>query len=94
MPDAAAPNPIFSFLPIIFVFLIFYGLVIRPQQKRQKMHDEAIRRLEKGNQVVTSGGVHGMVVGLKDDSIILKIADNVKIEVSRSAIQVIKKKAE
>ncbi|MBI2870366.1 MAG: preprotein translocase subunit YajC [Candidatus Omnitrophica bacterium] len=95
MPDGAqAPHPIFSFLPVILVFFIFYLLVIRPQQKRQKTHEEEVKHLTKGDQVVTSGGIHGLIAGVKDDTFLLKIADNVKVEVSKNAISVIKKKSQ
>jgi len=77
-----------AFLPLILIFLVMYLLLIRPQQKRQKEHQRMLESLEKGDRVVTSGGIHGQIVGFKEREgiVVLKVADNVKIEVSRSAI--------
>jgi preprotein translocase subunit YajC len=91
MPAEGAANPLFAVLPMLFVFMIFYFLVIRPQQTQQKKHAAAVKQLKKGDQVVTNGGVHGLIAGIKDDVFILKIADNVKIDVSKTAISTIKK---
>jgi len=84
---------IFSlFLPFIIIFFIFYFLVIRPQTKERKKHEEMINSLGKNDEVVTVGGIHGIVSNVKDKTIILKIDDNVKIEVDKSAISYVKKK--
>ncbi len=72
--------------PIILIFVIFYFLLIRPQQKRQKEHQRMLESLKKGDRVVTSGGIYGTVVGVKDNIIVLKIADNVKVEFAKSAV--------
>ena len=73
---------------MILIFLVMYLLIIRPQQKRQKEHQRMLESLEKGDRVVTSGGIHGEIVGFKEreGTVVLKVADNVKIEISRSAI--------
>ena len=76
-----------GFLPIILMFLVLYLLMIRPQMKKQKAQQRLIDELEKGDDIVTSGGIHGTITNIKDDIIVLKIADNVKIEVSRAAVQ-------
>ncbi len=83
---------ILTFLPLIVIFLIFYFLIIRPQHRKQKEHQELIRNLRKGDKVVTTGGIHGSIVGIneKDDILVLRIADNVKVEVSRSAVSKLK----
>ena len=75
--------------PMILIFVIMYFLIIRPQAKRQKEHQKMLSALEKGDQVVTAGGIYGTVVGIKekDSIVIVKIADNVKIEVARSSIE-------
>ncbi len=77
-----------AFLPMVLVFVIFYFLILRPQSKRQKEHEKMLNTLVKGDQVVTSGGIHGTVqrVNEKELTLILKIADDVKIEVDRAAV--------
>ena len=71
---------------LILLFAVFYFLLIRPQQQRQKKQKEMIASIEKGDKVVTAGGIHGLVTGIKDNSLIIKIADNVKVEVNRSSV--------
>jgi preprotein translocase subunit YajC len=65
---------------------IFYFLLIRPQKKKQKEHREMMGNLKKDDKVLTAGGIYGLVVGIHEDTIILKLADNVKVEFSRGAI--------
>ncbi len=79
---------ILGFLPWILIILVFYFLLIRPQAKRQKQHQEMLKSIRKGDKVVTSGGIHGTVVGLKDNDriLVVKIADSVKIDVERGSI--------
>ena len=88
MPTAQTQtNPILSFLPLILMFVVFYFLLIRPQQKRQREHAEMVKNLKKGDRVVTSGGIIGTVQTLQDDYLVLKVGDqDTKIEVLRSAI--------
>ncbi|MBU1062441.1 MAG: preprotein translocase subunit YajC [Candidatus Omnitrophica bacterium] len=90
-PQAVQPNAIVSLMPIIFIFAIFYFLLIRPQQKKQKDHEKMVSELKKNDDVVTSGGMHGTVVNVKDSTLILRIDENVKVEVNRSAISYVKK---
>ena len=85
------PPPFLSFLPFVLMFFVFYFILIRPQQKQQKQHEEMVRNLGKNDEVVTTGGIHGTVVGLKERSILLRIAENVKIEVDRSAVTKVEK---
>ena len=70
---------------------IFYFLIIRPQQRRQKEHRQLLDSLAKGDRVVTSGGIHGTVVGLKDDIVVLRIDENCKIELTRSNVAAVLK---
>lgn len=79
-------NPFLTFLPIILIFVIFYFLLIRPQQKRQKEHQTMLDRISKGDRVVTSGGMYGTVVGVKDNVVVLRIADDVKVEFAKSSV--------
>lgn len=76
-----------SFLPIILLFVIFYFLLIRPQQAQQKKRKEMLSSLQKGDRVVSIGGIHGMIKEIKDETIVLRIADNVNIRMSRTGIE-------
>lgn len=81
--------------PFLLMFLILYFLLIRPQQKRQRQQQEMLETLKNGDRVTTSGGLIGTIAGLKADIVVLRVADNVKIEVQRSAISsVLSKKSE
>ena len=68
------------------IFLIFYFMIIRPQQKRSKEKQKLLSNLEKGDKVVTNGGIYGVIAGLEEKTALLQISDNVKIKVDRSAI--------
>ena len=82
-------------LPFILIFVIMYFLMIRPQQKRQKEHQEMIKNVRRGDQVVMSGGLIGKVSKVTDDNELeLEIADNVKVRVSRTAIADVRSKGE
>lgn len=84
-----------SFLPLILIFVVFYFLLIRPQQKRMKQHKEMLSALRRGDRVVTSGGIIGIVSKLVSDTeVLLEIADNVKVRVVRSTISDIVAKTE
>lgn len=83
----AQPNPILSFLPLILMFVVFYFLLIRPQQKRQKELSQMISDLKKGDRVITSGGLIGTIVGIQDDYVVMKAGEGeAKLEVLKSAI--------
>lgn len=86
-----ASNPILSMLPLVLMFVILYFLMIRPQQKKAKELKKMISEMKKGDKVVTSGGMHGIIAGMKDDTILIKVADNVKIEFSKSAVVAVTK---
>ncbi len=88
-----AGNPIMSFLPIILMFGVFYFLLIRPQSKRQKESEKMRTALKKGDHVITSGGIHGTIEGIKDNDILLiKTATDTKLHVGRSAVTTVKSK--
>jgi preprotein translocase subunit YajC len=80
------PGGIASFLPLILIFVIFYFLLIRPQQKKVKEHQAYIGALKKGDKVVTNGGIYGEITGLTDTVVTLEIADNVRIKIARAHI--------
>ena len=94
MADPAAPSPILQFLPLIFLFVIFYFMLIRPQQQKQKQHADMIAKLEKNDEVITVGGVHATVISVGDKTATLRIADNVKIEIEKASITQVTKKRE
>ena len=94
MQPPQAASPIFNLLPLIFIFFIFYFLIIRPQKNKEKEHQKMISGLQKNDAVVTSGGVHGVVVNVKDKTFVLRIDDNVKIEVEKNCVAFLKKKNE
>jgi len=77
---------IMAFLPLVIIMGIFYVLLILPAQRRQKKTQEMVNSLKNGDKVITSGGLYGTIVGIEGDSIQLRIADQVKVKVLRSAV--------
>ncbi|MCF8023858.1 MAG: preprotein translocase subunit YajC [Desulfobacteraceae bacterium] len=75
-----------AFVPIILMFVIFYFLLIRPQQKKTKAHQEMINNLKKGDRVITSGGIHGTVTSLDENAATVEIAEKVRVKVTRGSI--------
>src|SRR5947199_8955451 len=71
------------FVPLIFFLIIFYFILIRPQSQRQKQQQQLIKALKTGDRVVTSSGIHGLIANVKDATVIVKVADNVKIEMDK-----------
>jgi len=98
LAQAAAPaapnNMLVQMLPLVFIFVIFYFLLIRPQQKKAKAHEALIQAVKTGDEVVTNAGIHGTVSNVKEKTIIIKIADNVKVEFDRAAVAVVLKQPE
>jgi preprotein translocase subunit YajC len=84
-PEGGA-SPLSMLIPILGMLAIFYLLLIRPQQKRQKETQKMIDALKKGDRVVTASGLYGTVTGLKDNVVVLKIAENVKVEMLKSSV--------
>ena len=82
----SGPSPLVSFIPLVLIFVIFYFLLIRPQQKKAKEHQEMLGKLKKNDEVMTSGGIYGKVVALTDAVATLEIAPNVRIRVHRPQI--------
>jgi len=82
-----------SIAPLIILFVIFYFLLIRPQQKRAKEHKQMISAIQKGDQVVTTGGMHGRVDLIDEDTVSVEVAEGVKVKVSKEAISVRKPQA-
>ena len=75
-----------SFLPLILMFVVFYFLLIFPQQKKAKAHRQVLANLQKGETIVTSSGIYGTITGITDTVVTLEIAEKVRIKVSRSSI--------
>jgi len=75
-----------AFLPLILLFVVFYFLLIRPQQKRAKTHKSFMENLKKGDRVVTSGGLYGTITGVTDDAVTIEIAEKVRVKILKSAV--------
>ncbi|HDN86647.1 MAG: preprotein translocase subunit YajC [Candidatus Omnitrophota bacterium] len=78
-------------LPLIFLFVVFYFLLIRPQRKKQIEHQKMIESLKKNDEVVTVGGIHGTIINVKEKTFVIRVDDNVKIEIDKSSIAYVKK---
>jgi preprotein translocase subunit YajC len=78
-------------VPLVFIFVIFYFMLIRPQQKQQKKHQQMINDLKRNDEVVTVGGIHGTIINVKEKTFVLRVDDNVKIEVDKSAVSYLQK---
>ena len=83
-----------AFLPLIIIFAIFYFLLIRPQQKKAKQHKQILATLKKGDRVVSSGGLHGVITGIADEVVTMEISPKVRVKVTRGSIAGVLKKAE
>jgi preprotein translocase subunit YajC len=83
-----------SILPLILIFVIFYFLLIRPQQKRAKEHRKMVENLKKGDKVITSGGVYGLIEAVGTNTVTVKIAENVKVKFSKGNIAVVRAPSE
>ena len=83
---AGTANPLMTFLPFVAIIAIFYFLIIRPQNKKQKETQKMLSQLKKGDKIVTIGGIHGTIQNVKEQTVIVKVDEDVKLEISRSAI--------
>jgi len=86
---AQAADPIMSFLPLIILFVIFYFLLIRPQQKKAKDHTALISGLKKGDEVVTSGGILGKITEAGENYVSINIAENTDVKIQRQAVSTV-----
>src|SRR5436309_12293158 len=82
------------FVTLIFIFIIMYFVMIRPQKKRREQQQKLITSLKTGDRVVTNGGIHGLISNVKETTVLVKVADNVKIEMDKSAITTVLKSVE
>ena len=78
-----------AFVPLILMFVIFYFLLIRPQQKKQKLHREMINNVKKGDRIVTGGGIHGRVTGVSDTTLTVEIAEKVRVKMNRGNVSAV-----
>ncbi len=90
---AMGPNPqggqgggLISFLPLVLIFVIFYFLLIRPQQKKAKEHKQMLDNLKKGDKVITSGGEYGVIEEVRPSTILVKVAENVRVKIGKGYI--------
>ncbi len=90
-PSSPLGNPM---ILMVLMFVMMYFLLIRPQRQRQKEHEKVIASVKVGDHVVLSGGEHGIITSVKDKTIMVKVADNVKIEYERSALSSVTKKSD
>lgn len=86
LAQAAPAGGLGQFLPIILLFVGMWFLIIAPQRKRQKAHDKMLSELNKGDEIVTTGGLFGKIILVKDDRLVVEIAENTKVELGKSFI--------
>lgn len=86
---AGGPSPMVTLIPFALIFVIMYFMVIRPQQKKGKEHQEMLNKLKKNDEVMTSGGIYGKVIDLKETVVTLEVAPNVRIRVHRPQISAV-----
>ncbi|MCF7907514.1 MAG: preprotein translocase subunit YajC [Candidatus Omnitrophica bacterium] len=82
---------IVNFIPLLVIFGIFYFLIIKPQQKKQKDHQEMVKNLKKNDEIITAGGIHGTIVQVKDKTLGVRIDENAKVEIDKIAVAQVKK---
>lgn len=87
-------NPVQSqLIAIVLIFVVFYFLLIRPQKKAQDDHKKMLAGLKKNDEIVTNGGIHGIIANVKDSTVTLKVDDNVKLEIQKSCVASVRHKA-
>ena len=91
MPQQSAAGPLIQLFPLVLIFVIFYFLLIRPQKQKEKEHQKMLSGINKNDEIVTLGGIHGTVINVKEKTLIVRIDDNVKIEIEKNSVAYIKK---
>jgi len=91
MPPSGA-NPFMNLVPLVGIFIIFYFMLIRPQKKKEQEHQSMLKQLSKNDDIVTASGIHGTIVNVKDTTVVVRVDDNVKLEIEKSAVSLVKKK--
>ena len=93
-PAAPAGNPLLQLAPLVLMFAAMYFLLIAPQRKKQKAHEKMLTELQAGDEVVTAGGIYGVITSVKDDRFVVRIGDNnAKVEVGKSFVSALVKKS-
>jgi preprotein translocase subunit YajC len=90
--QAPAPSAWVQILPMVLLFGAMYFFLIAPQRKKQKEHEKMLKSLESGDEIVTSGGIFGVITNVKEDRFLVRIADNTKIEIGKGFVQTVVKK--
>jgi preprotein translocase subunit YajC len=90
MPQQSAASPLIQLFPLVLIFVIFYFLLIRPQKQKEKEHQKMLAGINKNDEVVTLGGIHGTIVSVKEKTLTLRIDENVKMEIEKSSVAYIK----
>lgn len=85
-PTPEGQNPLVTFLPLILVFVIFYFFMIRPQVRKQKELSNYRNTLKKGDKIITTGGIHGKINDVKDNTVTVDVGDNILLKIDKSAI--------
>jgi len=83
-----------SILPLILIFVVFYFLLIRPQQRKQKAHREMLQQVSRGDDIVTSGGIIGQVIKARQDNLLVEIAPDVRVRIKRGMISEVLRRAD
>lgn len=91
MQPTPAINPLMNMIPLVFIFIIFYFLIIRPQKSKENEHQKTLNNIAKNDEIVTTGGIHGTIINIKDKTVVLRIDENVKIELEKNCIAYVKK---
>lgn len=86
------PSALVQILPMVLLFAAMYFLMIAPQRKKQKEHEKMLKSLESGDEIVTTGGIFGVITNVKDDRFVVRVADNTKIEIGKGFVQTVLKK--
>lgn len=86
MPSTGSINPVMQLIPFALIFVIFYFLLIKPQRQKEKERQLMLGSLSKNDDVVTTGGIHGTVVNVKEKTVILRVDENVRLEVDKNCI--------
>ena len=92
--EGGGRDMLMSILPLILIFVVFYFLLIRPQQKKQKAHREMLKNVGRGDEIVTSGGVVGKVVRTRDEQILLEIAPDIRVKLMRTGVAEVVRRSE
>jgi preprotein translocase subunit YajC len=92
--QGGAQGMLTSLLPLVMIFVVFYFLLIRPQQKKAKEHKQMLDNIKKGDKVITSGGIYGLVESVATNTLVLKVAENVKVKVGKGYIATVRSAAD